>query len=112
LDIEIADPFTLKLPDAEINITGNINLNGSFAEPTVNGNLNLRKGHLIYFEKRFVISEGRVTINGLTINDIDINARANTTVQDVQIEIIISGNLANPQISLSSQPTLRETEIL
>jgi len=112
LNIEIADPFTLKLPDAEINISGNINLNGSFAEPTVNGNLNLKKGYLIYFEKRFVISEGRVTINGLTINEIDITAKANTTVQDVKIEINISGNLANPQISLSSQPSLRETEII
>ncbi len=111
-NIEIADPFTLRLPDAEINITGNINLSGSFAEPAVNGNLNLKKGYLIYFEKRFVISEGRVNINGLTINDIDINAKANTTVQDVQIEINVSGNLANPQISLSSQPTLRETEII
>jgi len=112
LNIEIADPFTLRLPEAEMNIIGNINLSGSFAEPAVNGSLNLKKGSLIYFEKIFVISEGRVTINGLTINDIDINAKANTTVQDVQIEINVSGSLANLQISLSSQPILRETEII
>ncbi len=112
MNIEIADPFTLSLTNAEINITGAIRLNGSFTEPSVQGNLVLRKGYLIYFEKRFVISEGRVGINGFTINDIDINARAQTNVQDVQIMISISGNLANPQIRLSSQPPLRETEIL
>ncbi len=112
LNIEIADPFSLRLPNAEINVTGNIGLSGSFTEPDVQGNLVLRKGYLIYFEKRFVISEGRVVINGLTVNDIDINAVANTNVQDVQITINVSGKLANPQILLSSQPTLRETEIV
>jgi len=112
LNIEIADPFSLRLPNAEINVTGNINLSGSFAEPFVQGNLVLRKGHLIYFEKRFVVSEGRVVINGFTVNDIDINARAQTNVGDVQITISMSGNLANPQIQLSSQPSLRQTEIL
>ncbi len=112
IDIEIADPFSLKLPDAEINVTGNINLNGSFAEPSVQGNLVLRKGYLIYFEKRFVLSEGRVSIHGFTVNDVDINARAQTNVQDVQITINVSRNLANPQISLSSQPALRDAEIV
>ncbi len=112
LNIEIADPFSLKLTNAEINVTGNIALSGSFSEPAVQGNLVLKKGHLLYFEKRFIISEGRVIISGFDINNIDINARAQTTVQDVQIMINASGNLANPQILLSSQPPLRETEIL
>ena len=112
LNIEIAEPFTLKMPNAEINITGNIDLSGSLAKPDINGNIVLKKGYLIYFEKRFVISEGRVTINGLALEDININARANTTVQDVQIAIGMTGNLSNPQISLSSQPPLRETEII
>jgi autotransporter translocation and assembly factor TamB len=111
-NIEIADPFTLKMPDAEINITGNINLDGSFVEPIINGNLTLKNGYIIYFEKRFVISGGRVTINGVAIEDIIIDAKANTTVQDVQIFINMSGSLANPQISLSSQPALKETEII
>lgn len=111
-NIEIAEPFTLKMPNAEINITGNIDLSGSLAKPDINGNIVLKKGYLIYFEKRFIISEGRVTINGLALEDININARANTTVQDVQIAIGMTGNLANPQISLSSQPPLRETEII
>jgi len=93
-------------------VTGNISISGSFAEPSVQGNLVLRKGYLIYFEKRFVLSEGRVSINGFTVNDVDINARAQTNVQDVQITINVSGTLANPQIRLSSQPVLRETEIV
>jgi len=112
LNIKIMDPFNLRLPNAEIGVTGTINLNGSINNPSAQGNLILRKGYLIYFEKRFVISEGRVNINGFTINDIDINARAQTNVGKIQISINISGKLADPQIRLSSQPALSETEII
>jgi len=112
LNIEIADPFILKMQDAEINVIGNIDLNGSFLEPIINGNLVLRNGYIIYFEKRFVLSEGRVTINGPSIEEINIDAKATTTVQDVKIFINMSGSLANPQISLFSQPALKEAEII
>ena len=112
LNLEIADPFTLILPDAKIDVTGKINLGGSFTEPAVGGNIVLKKGYLIYFEKRFVFSDGRVVINSLSINDIEINANANTNVQDVQISINVSGNLASPKIQLSSLPVLNQAEIV
>lgn len=112
MNVEIVDPFILKLPNAEIYVTGKIALTGSFTEPDIQGNIVLKKGYLRYFEKRFVISEGRVSIIGYTVKDVNINARAQTDVQDVQITIHVSGNLANPQIRLSSQPAMRETEII
>lgn len=112
LNIEINEPFTLKMQNAQIGITGNLNLSGSFAEPSLYGNIVLKKGYLVYFEKRFIISEGRVTIDNFSIDDININAKASTNVQNYKIEINISGNIMNPQILLSSQPSLRKTEII
>ena len=112
MNIEIVDPFILRLPNAEIYVTGKIALTGSFTQPFIQGNIVLRRGYLRYFEKRFDISDGRVSINGFTAKDININARALTNVQDVQITIHISGNLTNPQIRLSSQPVMQETEII
>jgi len=112
LDIKIADPFDLTLPNAKIGVTGIISLSGSTSNPLAKGSLILSKGYLIYFEKRFIVRDGRVNINGFTINDININARAQTDVGEIQITIDISGNLAEPQIRLSSQPALSETEII
>ncbi len=111
-NIEINDPFTLKMPNAEFEISGKLNLVGSLDEPALQGNLILKKGYLLYFEKKFNLSDGLVTVNGLTIDDIEMNAKATTNVQDVEIMISIQGNLTNPQILLSSQPVLKETEIL
>ncbi len=112
MNIEISDHFSLKLPNADINAAGNINLSGSLKEPTIQGSLILKEGHLYYFENKFTISGGRIILNGSAIDDINIDARAQTTVQDYSITINISGNLTNPQVMLSSQPALKETEIL
>jgi hypothetical protein len=112
VDIELIDPFKLQMNDAEIDIGGKISLNGSLADPTLQGTLTLKKGSFMYFDKRFSILDGLVTINGINPADIDLNARAYTTVQGVQININVIGNLSNPQVLLSSQPALKETEIL
>ncbi|MDD4363426.1 MAG: translocation/assembly module TamB domain-containing protein, partial [Atribacterota bacterium] len=112
MNIVIADPFTLRLPNAEIYITGNALLTGQLDDPAIQGNINLRRGSLVYLERQFNITEGRAAINGFTVNDININARAETMVQDVLIMIDVSGNLAQPQVRLSSQPVMLETEII
>lgn len=112
VNIELAEPFKLKMSDAEIDISGKIILNGSLLKPVPSGTLALKKGYFIYFDKRFSVLDGMVTINGMNPDNIELNARANTHVQGIQINISILGNLLNPQILLSSQPALKETEIL
>ena len=112
VDIELDEPFKLKMNNAEIDISGKIVLNGSLLKPTPKGTLTLKKGYFIYFDKRFSILDGMATINGMNPDNIELNARANTNVQGVQININVLGNLLNPQILLSSQPALKETEIL
>jgi len=112
LDIELLDPFKLKMTNVEIEGSGRISLQGSLREPVLQGTLALKKGYFIYLEKRFSITDGLISINGFTLDNIDINARAYTNVQGVEITIHIMGNLSSPQVLLSSQPALRETEIL
>ncbi len=112
VNIELLEPFKLKMSNAEIEIGGKIILNGSLVAPTPKGTLSLKKGYFIYFDKRFSVLDGLVTINGINPEDIELNAGANTHVQGVQININVLGNLLHPQILLSSQPSLKETEIL
>ncbi len=112
INIQLIDPFKLKMSNAEIDLGGNISLTGSTLDPVPRGTLTLKRGYIMYFDKRFTILDGLVTINGINPNNIDLNARAQTTVQGVQINIKAIGNLSNPQILLSSQPVLKETEIL
>ncbi|HOR42524.1 MAG TPA: translocation/assembly module TamB domain-containing protein, partial [Atribacterota bacterium] len=112
IDIELLDSFKLKMVNAEIEVGGKIQLGGSLADPVPQGTITLKKGVFIYFDKRFSITDGLVTINGVNPYDIDLNARAYTNVQNVRININVLGSLANPQILLSSQPNLKETEII
>jgi len=112
IKIDFNDPFSLKLPNTELFITGKIDLNGSLAQPNVQGNILLKRGNFIYFEKKFEITDGLISINGFNAEDIEINAKAQTIVQDAKIIIFLSGNLINPRIRLSSEPPLKETEII
>lgn len=110
--IELQDPFQLKVANAEILIAGKAELTGTLAEPLLQSTITLKKGYVLYFDKKFSIIDGLVTMNGTDRHDIELNARASTNVQGVQININVLGNLSDPQILLSSQPALKETEIL
>lgn len=112
VNIELQDPFQLKVTNAEIFIVGKTELMGTLAEPLLQSTITLKKGYVLYFDKKFSIIDGLVTMNGTDRHDIEINARASTNVQGVQINITVLGNLSDPQILLSSQPALKETEIL
>ncbi len=112
INISLQEPFKLKMNNADIDIGGKIILNGMLTEPMPKGSLVLKKGYFLYFDKKFSISDGLITINGLDSRNIELNARATTNVQGVQVNINVLGSLSNPQILLSSQPSLKETEII
>lgn len=112
LDISIEAPNEVFVRgrglDAELG--GQIRLSGTAADLRPIGEMNLIRGRLDILGKRFVLSEGKISLDGALIPYIRFVA---TTENDqVVSNVIIDGPANEPKISFSSIPEMAEEEVI
>ncbi len=112
LSAKILKDFQFKAPNVELTLDGEVKIQGDLPQPVFTGQLNVRKGYFVFLEQKFQFSEGKLLLNEFTGPDVLLDIKANTKVNQVTVFLKISGNLSDPQISLSSQPALSEPEII
>ncbi|MFB2531650.1 translocation/assembly module TamB domain-containing protein [Paracoccus sp. p3-h83] len=94
--------------DAELG--GQIRIAGTTDRIQPMGEMNLIRGRLDILGKRFVLSEGRINLEGGMIPTIRFVA---TTQNDsVTSNVIIDGPADQPQISFTSDPEMAEEEVI
>lgn len=96
--------------DAEMG--GQLDIQGTVRKPRIIGSLLTRRGRLNEFGKTFELEESGVHFNGESPPKPSLDVRAVTEVEDITAEIILSGPVKDPNISLRSVPSLPEDEIL
>jgi autotransporter translocation and assembly factor TamB len=84
---------------------------GPPGRPNVIGRATLIRGEADLLSRRFRFSEGDIRFVGEP-TDTQISIRADRVSEDVTSTISLSGTLMDPQITLSSDPTLPDDEIL
>lgn len=91
---------------------GALQLKGDLADPQVLGELKVLRGIFDLLDRRFTISRGTVEFVGTRppVPMIDLEASAKTV--DVTVTVTLKGPAANPKLTLSSDPTLPQDEIL
>ncbi|MFZ1427985.1 MAG: translocation/assembly module TamB domain-containing protein [Geminicoccaceae bacterium] len=91
---------------------GALQLKGDLADPQVLGELKVLRGIFDLLDRRFTISRGTVEFVGTRppVPMIDLEASARTV--DVTVTVTLKGPAANPKLTLSSDPTLPQDEIL
>jgi translocation and assembly module TamB len=112
LDLTISAPNRIFIRgrglDAELG--GELTLSGTTAQVIPIGGFNLIRGRLDLLGKRFVLSEGRLLLEG------DLNPRvelsAVTTSDDFTATISVAGPAREPAIRFLSQPELPEEEVV
>lgn len=91
---------------------GDLQITNTAEQPEINGNIQLVRGHIDFLTKRFDLKQGVITfINEVPPKPI-LDIQAETRSRDLTIILSITGPSADPQLSLSSQPTLPRDEIL
>lgn len=90
---------------------GNIDISGTAERPQVRGSLHPVRGDFDVLGKRFTLSEGKITIDGLD-QDIDIDLTATYQRSDLTARVIVSGTASQPKLTLESTPELPQDEIL
>jgi len=113
LDISIPKNSWVRGRGANVELKGALKIDKEYEdEPLITGNISAVRGTYKIFGKLFKIQEGNVSFPGVKeINPLlDITALYN--VSDVDIFVNLGGDVKNPKIKLSSDPSLEETDII
>lgn len=112
--VVLARPILVKNSLVNSPITGSLKISGNILDPNLNGQLVLEKdGKVFFHETPFDVTVGHLEFSGEDTENPNIFLTANTRVKDqYDISLLIQGRAKDPQINLSSQPPLSETEII
>ncbi len=80
--------------------------------PLVLGDLTLRRGWLDFSGRRFDLTRGSVSFDRLAANNPRLDIRAELSTADVTAAIIVSGRADNPDIELTSTPSMPQEDVM
>lgn len=89
-----------------------VTLKGTRLAPRVTGEIELVRGTLGFAGRSFELQEGRVTFPTGDAYDPTIRLLASDTIDNVTVNVSVSGRAQNPQIAFSSVPGLPQDEIV
>jgi translocation and assembly module TamB len=114
LDIALSAPEQLYASGMglESEWSADLNLGGTSTGPILSGSVDLVRGTLGFAGRSFELSEGRVRFTGGTTIDPVITLVASEDIEDVTVNVNVTGRAMDPQIAFSSVPGLPQDEIL
>jgi len=81
---------------------GGLKIQGALSTPKLNGELQIKRGYISFLDKKFRVSDGKVIFADSTGEDMILDIRAKTEIDDI----------AQPMVTFSSSPILSESEII
>lgn len=91
---------------------GNLKIQGSAAQPSILGNLQVVRGFFDFLDKRFQITRGVISFDGTSPPSPLLDITAEARGKDVLARLLVTGFATSPKIELESDPQLPRDEIL
>lgn len=110
--VRIPNQFFIRGYGLECEWKGDIRARGSFSKPAVTGNVQAVRGGLDLLGKHFNLAEGRISFDGGWPVSPMLNIIMEYTASTLTADVTVSGPATKPEISLSSQPTMPQDEII
>ncbi len=114
LDIRLRAPDQIYVSGMglESEWQADLTLKGTTEAPRVTGEIDLVRGTLGFAGRSFDLEEGKVTFPTGDAYDPSIRLLASDTIEEVTVNVSVSGRAMNPQITFSSVPGLPQDEIV
>src|SRR5690606_1605488 len=114
LDIRLRAPDQIYVSGMglESEWQADVTLQGTTEAPRVTGEIDLVRGTLGFAGRSFDLEEGKVTFPTGDAYDPSIRLLASDTIEEVTVNVAVSGRAMNPQINFSSVPGLPQDEIV
>ena len=112
LDITLPGAVFVRGRGLDSEWRGSLDVTGRADEVRLAGFLSVVRGRFDFFGKRLRIEEGNINFTGASPPTPDVNITARTTVDDLDIDLLIGGSSSDLTIKLTSVPELPEDEVL
>lgn len=114
LNIEIKSPQNIWITTEDLSSEwrADIKLEGTSRAPLVYGTLEMIHGHYMTSGKTIIIQEGTISFDGDPIKNATLSVVGNLDTKTITAEVLVTGPLTNPSLSLRSNPPLPQAEIL
>lgn len=114
LNVKSLRPIKIKNSLAAMNFHTNLVLSDSLFSPRIRGDLRLVPGTGKFFFKNndFVLTRGSVALDGISTLEPNLDFEGVTTINDYQIFLTVNGTPNNYNLTLNSNPSLSEDDIV
>ncbi|MEX1362763.1 MAG: translocation/assembly module TamB domain-containing protein, partial [Nannocystaceae bacterium] len=110
-ELTLVDPLRIRGPAVDMSWTGTLHADGRGDRLSARGSLEARDGFFELIDNRFVIERGKVTIPESSELRLFADIAAAAQVDDVEVTATIRGALPRPELTLTSTPSLTDSQI-
>ncbi len=114
MDINLTAPGRLSITGMglESEWKADLRVFGTNAAPRMSGTVSVVRGTLGFAGRSFKLEEGTLTFTGGEVLDPTIEITASDEVEDVTVNVNVTGRAYDPQIAFTSTPSLPQDEIV
>jgi translocation and assembly module TamB len=112
LRLKSAGQFFVRGRGLESEWKGELRLSGTSDEPAITGDLSVERGRFNFLDRRFNLTQGRITFNGMAHPSPFLDVMAQSSARDMTAHLRLIGPLRAPELKLSSEPPLPSDEVL
>ncbi len=112
LKLEAGEKLYVSGMGLESEWSADLRISGTSGDPRMTGNVDLVRGTLGFAGRSFELQQGRIRFNGARTINPTLAISASEAVEDIAVNVNISGRAYAPQIAFSSTPGLPQDEIV
>jgi translocation and assembly module TamB len=113
LTVTLGDGVRILRRDANIRLGGTLHLERTPPEAlTVRGTVKVERGWYTFSGRRFTMRSGEVRFDGGPVDGAQLDLEAMRRTGDYDVTVAVQGTIGKPELLLSSDPPLDETDVL
>ncbi len=114
LNVSVQSTDQLSASSSQVSIEGQANLRviGTASDPVIIGRVDLNSGDVFFLNNRYQIQRGVITFNNPNETSPTVNLSVNTSIQQYNLAINVSGPIDKLQTSYVSDPPLSTVDII
>jgi len=114
LDITCRIPgrFHVRTDGLDSEWAGDLAITGTATQPEIRGDLRVRRGELLFLDRRFDLRESTIALDGRYPPEPYFNLRAAARTRDLTAGLHLFGEMDTIELALESEPPLPDDQIL
>jgi len=112
VSIHIPSGFWIRGRGLDVELAGDLHVKQLGGKPIVTGELRAVRGNLVLLGRTLDLDRGTVTFYGEDEVNPSLDIMLTTNVEGTKIQILFGGTVQKPQITMTSEPDMSETDIM